>query len=112
VWQRISDLPADAPTSVRGTWPPGQPLDTYAANSVWYPGVEIQHLLDDHEADDLRDIRAAAEGSAGAVVIERAPTELRRALGTWGTPRIPLEIARRLRAQFDPRSVLAPGRMP
>jgi glycolate oxidase FAD binding subunit len=112
VWARIADAPADATTSVRGTWPAGQPLETYAASSVWYPGVEIHHLLDDHGADELRELRIAAEASAGALVIERAPTELRRAVGTWGTPRIPPAIARQLRARFDPRSVLAPGRMP
>jgi glycolate oxidase FAD binding subunit len=112
VWQRIADAPADAPTSVRGTWPAGQPLELYATSSVWYPGVEILHLLDEHDADELRDLRSAAEASAGALVIERAPTALRRAVGTWGTPRIPPVIAERLRALFDPRSVLAPGRMP
>jgi len=112
VWRRIADLPADAPTSVRATWPAGRPLDLYATSSVWYPGIEIQHLLDEHEAEDLSALRAAAEASGGALVIERAPVELRLAVGTWGTPRIPLEIARRLRERFDPNGVLAPGRMP
>ncbi len=112
VWQRIADLPADAATSVRGTWPAGEPIEAYAASSVWYPGIEIMHLLDETDAETLRAIRGAAEASSGALVVERAPTELRRAVGTWGTPRIPLEISRRLRSLFDPRAVLAPGRMP
>ena len=112
VWQRIADLPADAPMAVRGTWPAGQPVELYPASSVWYPGVEIHHLVDEQEADDLRTMREAAESSAGAMVIERAPVALRRALGTWGTPRVPLDVARRLRALFDPRGVLAPGRVP
>lgn len=112
VWQRISDLPADAPMSLRGTWPAGQPIEPYGANSVWYPGIEIAHLLDEQDAETVRRLRGAAEAAAGAVIVERAPTELRRALGTWGTPRIPLELSRRLRSLFDPRAVLAPGRMP
>jgi glycolate oxidase FAD binding subunit len=112
VWRRIADAPADAATSVRGTWPAGQALETYATSSVWYPGVEIHHLLDEHDADELRALRTAAEASAGALVVERAPASLRRAIGTWGTPRIPPLIAKRLRERFDPRGVLAPGRMP
>lgn len=112
VWRRIADLPADAATSLRGTWPAGEPVEAYAANSVWYPGIEIAHLLDETDAETLRGVRGAAESSGGALVIERAPTELRRAVGTWGTSRLPPELARRLRSLFDPRSVLAPGRMP
>lgn len=112
VWQRIADLPADVPTSLRGTWPASDPVEPYAANSVWYPGIEILHLLDDIDAESLRGVRSAAEASAGALVVERAPTDLRRAVGTWGTPRIPVELSRRLRSLFDPRAVLAPGRMP
>lgn len=112
VWQRIADLPADAPMSLRGTWPPSQPVETFGASSVWYPGIEIHHLLDEQRPDYVRDVRAVAEANAGALVIERAPTDVRREVGTWGTPRVPVEIARRLRALFDPRGVLAPGRVP
>ncbi len=111
-WSVVADLPADAETSVRGTWPPGQPLEPYGMSAVWYPGVEILHLLDDHGADAFARLRAAAESAGGALVVERASTELRRALGTWGHSRVPAAIARRLRDRFDPRGVLAPGRVP
>lgn len=113
VWGRIAALPADAPTSLRATWPPSEAIEIYPQRAVWYPGVEVMHILD-HEVDPdhAKGLRAGVEARSGAVVIERAPTELRRAVGTWGTPRVPLEIARRLRAAFDPRGVLAPGRMP
>jgi glycolate oxidase FAD binding subunit len=112
VWQRIADLPADAPMTVRATWPAGEPLEVYSANAVWYPGIEILYTLDEREPEDIRDLRRGAEEGSGAVVIEKAPVELKRALGTWGTPRSPVDIGRRLRAAFDPRGVLAPGRMP
>jgi FAD/FMN-containing dehydrogenase len=46
-------------------------------------------------------------------VLERASTDYKRdAGGAWGAPRVPLSIARALKDRFDPRGVLAPGRMP
>ena len=111
-WQRIADMPADAPMTVRATWSAGEPVEVYPANALWYPGVEILFTLDERDPDDLRELRALVEGRAGAVVLERAPVELKRALGSWGTPRASADIDRRLRALFDPRGVLAPGRMP
>jgi glycolate oxidase FAD binding subunit len=112
VWQRIADLPVDAPMTVRGTWPPAEPLEIYPLNALWYPGLEILFALDELTRDDLVGLRQAAESRAGALVLEKVPLELKRALGVWGTSRVPLDIARRLRAAFDPRGVLAPGRMP
>ena len=112
-WERLAALPADAPTSVRGTWPAARPVEPYPLSALWYPGIEIMHLLDDHEdASLLRELRLVAEGNAGAIVVERAPADLRRALGTWGVPRTPPAISERLRSLFDPRHVLSPGRMP
>jgi FAD/FMN-containing dehydrogenase len=46
-------------------------------------------------------------------VLERASPEYKRAVGgAWGRARVPLAIARALKERFDPRGVLAPGRMP
>ncbi|MBI2772922.1 MAG: FAD-binding protein [Chloroflexi bacterium] len=113
VWGRIAALPADARTSARGTWPPARPVEPYAADVVWYPGLETAHLMDEQEGPELlAAVRGVAETQAGALVLERGPAELRRALGTWGTARIPKTIADGLRARFDPNGVLAPGRMP
>jgi len=113
VWPRIAALPAEATTSVRGTWPAARPVEAYAVSTVWYPGIETLHILDDQEgAELLRQVREVAESQSGALVLERAPTALRRQLGTWGTPRVPPVIAARLRERFDPNGVLAPGRLP
>ena len=74
VWGRIAALPADATTAARGTWPPAKPVEPYAVNTVWYPGIEIAHLLDDQEdAALLRAVREVAESQAGALVLERGP---------------------------------------
>ncbi|MDE3194351.1 MAG: hypothetical protein KGN00_11750, partial [Chloroflexota bacterium] len=111
-WQAVADAPADAEVSLRATWPPALAYDVDAADAVLYPGIETLHLLTPLDAAATRDLRAAAEGREGALVVERAPSELRRAVGTWGTPRLPGAIAQRLRAAFDPNGVLAPGRVP
>jgi glycolate oxidase FAD binding subunit len=112
VWRRIADLPADSRTTLRGTWPAGEPVEPYATELVWYPGIEIAHVLDDQDEASARQLRAAAESAGGALIVERAPAALRAAIGTWGTPRIPAAVAQGLRERFDPRGVLAPGRMP
>jgi hypothetical protein len=71
------------------------------------------HVMDEEvPPDHARSLRATLEAAGGALVVERAPRELREAVGTWGTPRLPLSIARRLREALDPNAVLAPGRMP
>jgi len=113
VWARIAALPADAPLSLRAVWPTAEALELYPQRAVWYPGVDVMHVMDDEiEPDQLRSLRAAVEAVSGALVVERAPADLRRAVGTWGTPRVPAVISERLRSAFDPNGVLAPGRMP
>lgn len=111
-WTRIAALPADAGTSVRAAWPPGEPVELYPERAVWYPGIDLIHVLDEQTPEELRGLRAEIEERSGAVVIERGPLDLKRAVGAWGTPRLPGGISQRLRSLFDPRGVLAPGRMP
>jgi glycolate oxidase FAD binding subunit len=113
VWTRIASLPARSPISLRATWPPSEKIEIYPERAVWYPGVDVMYILDTAvDTVHVRGVRAGLEKSGGALIVERAPTEIRRAVGTWGTPRLPPEIARRLRSAFDPNGVLAPGRMP
>jgi hypothetical protein len=87
-------------------------MEIYPERGLWYPGIDILHLQDEQTADELRGLRAEVEDRGGAVVIERGPLEIKRALGAWGTPRVPSAISERLRSLFDPREVLAPRRMP
>lgn len=53
--------------------------------------------------------RVAAEG--GSVVVEAAPRQLKERLDVWG-PAEPglLAVMKRLKAEFDPRGILNPGR--
>lgn len=113
VWGRIAALPLEADASSRLTYPAGALLPhPGAGGGVLYPGVEILHSFGVEEPDAVRSLRSVVEGNGGALILERAPASLRRAVGTWGTPRLPPQIARSLKSRFDPRGVLAPGRIP
>ncbi|MDE3101154.1 MAG: FAD-binding protein [Chloroflexota bacterium] len=112
VWQVLADAPADADVSLRATWPPALAMDVDAGDAVLYVGLETAHLLAPLDARRIAELRAGAERREGALVVERAPSELRRSVGTWGTPRVPAAVAQRLRDAFDPNGVLAPGRVP
>ena len=56
-------------------------------------------------------IRALVDEVGGSVLVARGPTELRRAIDSWGTvePQA-LALMRALRDEFDPGRVLNPGR--
>lgn len=58
----------------------------------------------------VAELRTAAERGGGSVVLLRAPDDLRRAIGTWGSPSGGHDIMRRLKERFDPDGVLGPGR--
>ncbi len=54
-------------------------------------------------------LRQAAEDARGALVIEDYAPALAGKLDPWGTPAA-LDLMRRVKAQFDPRTTLNPGR--
>jgi glycolate oxidase FAD binding subunit len=55
-------------------------------------------------------LRAALAAEDGYVVIEDAPDDLRPGLDLWGAPPATLPLMRALKAQWDPRGILNPGR--
>jgi len=73
----------------------------YAAASA-ETGVDGLHRM-------LQDLRTRAGHEGGAVVVVTAPLELRRELDVWG-PVHGLPVMRRLKQEFDPGRLLAPGR--
>jgi glycolate oxidase FAD binding subunit len=68
---------------------------------------EIRAASDD--AGGAADLRAWAEKSEGALVVVASPDA---ELDPWGRPPPGIELQRRLIAQFDPRRVINPGRLP
>jgi glycolate oxidase FAD binding subunit len=53
----------------------------------------------------------ATDGLGGYVVVEAAPTTLKSSLPVWGDAPPAVELMRRLRAQYDPKGIMIPGRL-
>ena len=115
VWDDITSLPAHSDRVARAGWPAGHdlPFGLDLANAVIYPGSGIAFVLSALDVETFGRMRASLEAADGALVIERADADFKRAVGgAWGRPRVPLAIARALKDRFDPHGVLAPGRVP
>jgi glycolate oxidase FAD binding subunit len=112
---RLSTLPAktmvdavvDAPLA--GIRPAVVADPGYGRASVfWYSESEEPPLESSAAAMDLTLRQARASG--GTAIVERCPPELKSGLDVWGDVGDPLAIMRRLKAQYDPRGTLNPGR--
>jgi glycolate dehydrogenase FAD-binding subunit len=115
VWDDIASLPAHADRVARVGWPAGHdvPFGLDLANAVIYPGSGIAFVLSALDVEMFGRMRASLEAADGALVVERADADFKRAVGgAWGRSRVPLNIARALKDRFDPHGVLAPGRVP
>jgi len=114
-WDRVAALPLESKWTARLAWPAsGRPDVEFAGyGAVIYPADSTAYLLRSIDRATFRSVRASLEAAGGIAVLERASADYKRdAGGAWGTPRVPLGIARALKERFDPRGVLAPGRMP
>jgi len=115
VWDDIASLPASSDRVARAGWPAGHdvPFGLDLSNALIYPGSGIAFVLSALEVEAFGRMRASLEAADGTLIVERADVDFKRAVGgAWGRPRIPLQIARALKDRFDPRGVLAPGRVP
>lgn len=79
-------------------------------------GLGIVHLAILHASrwDEIAELagrlRRAAGELGGALVIERAPAEVKSQIDVWGNPGESLDVMRKLKAVWDPSGLLAPGR--
>ncbi len=115
VWDDIASLPATSDRVARAGWPGGHdaPFGLDLASAVIYLGSGIGFVLSELDVDAFGRMRTSLEAADGALIIERADADFKRAVGgAWGSPRVPLTIARALKDRFDPHGVLAPGRVP
>jgi glycolate dehydrogenase FAD-binding subunit len=55
-------------------------------------------------------IRKAAEKSGGALIVISAAADVKAQVDVWGTPGSGSELMRKLKATWDPKGTLAPGR--
>jgi FAD/FMN-containing dehydrogenase len=58
----------------------------------------------------LERLRAGARARGGSLVIEDAPTEIKKAFEVWGIPGASLPLMQRVKSQLDPAGTLSPGR--
>jgi glycolate oxidase FAD binding subunit len=61
-------------------------------------------------ASILKEGRRKAIESGGSLVIERAPSDLKREVDAWGEPQADFELMLRLKREFDPARTLNRGR--
>jgi glycolate oxidase FAD binding subunit len=87
---------------------PGATVWAHAGNGIAFAAVD-----DVPSADVLRDLRqrVVALGRENAsLVIQRCPTDLKRALDVWGDPGASVGLMRALKQKLDPNNTLNPGR--
>jgi glycolate oxidase FAD binding subunit len=58
----------------------------------------------------LQNLRALLKPSRGTVIVESAPTSLKAGIDVWGYDFKDRALMQQIRRQYDPRSVLNPGR--
>jgi len=82
-----------------------------AGNGILRAAVEGSALPDTWAGEIVAPLREALAAEGGSLVVERAPLYLKSAADVWGPlPETALAVMRRLKAEFDPRGVLNPGR--
>ncbi|MFH1763145.1 MAG: FAD-binding oxidoreductase [Gemmatimonadota bacterium] len=62
-------------------------------------------------ASSLRGLRERLEGKGGSLTLSSGPGSLVREVGAWGVSGGERELSAGLKAQFDPKGILAPGRL-
>ena len=114
-WDGIASASVSATWAARVGWPAARTpaLDFVGYDAVIYPANGAAFLLRAIDRATFRRIRSDLEAMGGYAVLERAGPDYKRAVGgAWGASGIPNAIARELKTRFDPRGVLAPGRLP
>lgn len=114
-WDAIRDFPAgDNALVLRGQVTPARSF--HLAESwqdggalVAYPdaGIAYSHTRD---PEALADRLERAEAQGGVVVLERAPSELKRDLDVYGELPGGFELMKKIKEKLDPKGILSPGR--
>ncbi|HSB81830.1 MAG TPA: FAD-binding oxidoreductase [Candidatus Methylomirabilis sp.] len=61
-------------------------------------------------ADSLEEFRREVEAREGSLVLQTSPAAIKKLVDAWGKPGEAFDVMRRLKADFDPRSLCNPGR--
>jgi glycolate oxidase subunit GlcD len=87
-------------------------------SSLWHAGVGDGRLrVMSSPAEDaascvasLERLRAVARASGGSLIVEDAPTEIKKAFEVWGASGASVPLMQRVKNQLDPANTLSPGR--
>ena len=111
-WQALIARTIREEDVARCAVPYGREVDVLQGDGLAYVGAGIAYALGRRTTDELAALRGRCEAMRGALVLERVPLETKRALGVWGTHGTSQRVGLSLKQRFDPRDVLAPGRLP
>jgi len=133
-WDRISDFPAALGKAYPGliVLKAGLPRavgeeflsrahqeaegEKFRMASFGQTGIGVIHLCLLEQADGaaipalVGRLRQAAERLGGALVVERCPSELKPEVDVWGPTGDDFDTMRQVKALWDPKGILAPGR--
>ncbi|MCS6830355.1 MAG: FAD-binding oxidoreductase [Armatimonadota bacterium] len=120
-WLRDRYLLAEASCRCRCVVPPAQSVEMIRWLSQHFAEADLQAHFGAGvvcvwwserlpEVQHLQVLREQAQRLGGFCILEHAPVEVKRALGAWGRARGGAEVMRRLKQEFDPLGILAPGR--
>ena len=82
-----------------------------AGNGIFRAAAEGSVSPESWAREIIAPLRETLAAESGSLVIERAPLGLKRAANVWGpVPETAFAVMKRLKAEFDPRGTLNPGR--
>jgi glycolate oxidase FAD binding subunit len=86
-------------------------LDCVAVADIGAGIIRLGFDADGESAvDQIKRLRASAADAGGALVIERAPSDIREGADAWGDVGSTASLMRSIKAKFDPQSLLNPGK--
>jgi glycolate oxidase FAD binding subunit len=110
-WAALCARVTREPFVARLALPPGREAALVDGDAIAYVGSGAAFLFGEPDGAGIAAARQRAEAVGGALVIERASAEQKRALGVWGNARATHRaVAAALKERFDPHAVFAPGR--
>jgi glycolate oxidase FAD binding subunit len=66
--------------------------------------------VDEDAVAKIQRLRADATAHGGALLVERAPADVRRRVDAWGDAGTAASLMKSIKAKFDPQNLLSPGR--
>lgn len=109
---KISVLPAQTSAAIADIMSSNKQRSEPAVIAYAGTGLLRVHLSAESDAlvDSIHSIRRRLRGREAHVVVTTAPPAVKQAIDVWGDAGNALPLMRRVKARFDPRGTLNPGR--